>query len=162
MERDAASTVSGPGGCRCGARVLYFRGFTGPFAYPPQTDESCVHDPTNAGRRLASRAIVWQVGATALAALAFLAYDATSALAAALGGGAVATGTGAAAWLSYRGGVQPATVVLVRWFAGVAVRWIVVLGGVLFGLAVWRLPALPLLAGVALALAAQGLVALRR
>ncbi|HZX79630.1 MAG TPA: hypothetical protein VFE72_01585, partial [Lysobacter sp.] len=60
------------------------------------------------------------------------------------------------------GGIQPATVVLVRWFAGVVVRWIVVLAGLVIGLGVWRLPALPLLAGVAVALAAQGLVALRR
>ena len=115
-----------------------------------------------AGRRLASRAIVWQIGATTLAALAFLALGAASALAALVGGGAVVAGTLAAAWLSYRGGVQPANVVLVRWFAGVMVRWVVVLVVLLLGFAVWRLPSLALLAGVALALAAQGLGALRR
>lgn len=115
-----------------------------------------------AGRRLASRAIAWQVGATALVALAFLARGVDSALAAAVGGGAVVAGALAAAWLSYRGGVQPANVVLVRWFAGVMVRWVVVLLALLLGFAVWRLPSLALLAGVAVALAAQGLGALRR
>lgn len=121
-----------------------------------------MHDPINAGRRLALRAIVWQLGATVLAAMACLGIGAPEALAAAVGGGAVAVANAVAAWLSYRGGVQPATVVLVRWFAGVAVRWIVVLGGLMVALAAWRLPALPLLAGVAVALAAQGLIALRR
>ena len=121
-----------------------------------------MHDPTNAGRRLASRAIAWQAGATMLAALAFLAHGAPSALAAAVGGGAVVAGAVVAAWLSYRGGVQPATVVLVRWFAGVVARWVVALLVLVLGLGVWRLPALPLLAGVVLALAAQGLAALRR
>lgn len=115
-----------------------------------------------AGRRLASRAIAWQIGATTLAALAFFAHGAASALAALAGGGAVAAGTLAAAWLSYRGGVQPANVVLVRWFAGVMVRWAVVLLVLLLGFAVWRLPSLALLAGVAIALVAQGLCALRR
>jgi ATP synthase protein I len=115
-----------------------------------------------AGRRLASRAIAWQAGATTLAALAFLAQSAAAALAALVGGGAVVAGTLAAAWLSYRGGVQPANVILVRWFAGVMVRWVVVLLALLLGFAVWRLPSLALLAGVAIALAAQGLGALRR
>jgi ATP synthase protein I len=115
-----------------------------------------------AGRRLASRAIAWQSVATTLAALALLAHGAASALAALVGGGAVVAGTLAAAWISYRGGVQPANVVLVRWFAGVVTRWAVVLLVLLLGFAVWRLPELALLAGVAIALAAQGLCALRR
>ena len=115
-----------------------------------------------AGRRLASRAIGWQAGATALAALAFSLRGAPEALAVLVGGGAVVLGSLLAAWLSYRGGVQPATVVLVRWFAGVVVRWIAVLVVLVLGFGIWRLPPLPLLAGVAVALAAQGLVALRR
>lgn len=115
-----------------------------------------------AGRRLASRAIVWQAGATTLAALAYLVFDARYALAAAAGGGAVVVANAAAAWLSYRGGVQPAEVVLVRWFAGLLVRWVVVAValGLCFG--VWRLAPLPVLVGAFVALLGQGLVALRR
>ncbi|MFD0326574.1 hypothetical protein [Lysobacter gummosus] len=63
----------------------------------PQTDETRVHDPMSAGRRLASRAIAWQAGATALASLAFFSLGAMHALAAAVGGGAAVAGSFVAA-----------------------------------------------------------------
>lgn len=115
-----------------------------------------------AGRRLASRAIVWQAGATTLVALAFLVFDAAHALAAAAGGAAIVVAHAAAAWLSYRGGVQPAGVVLARWFTGVLVRWGVVLVALVLCFGVWRLAPLPVLAGAVAALLGQGAVALRR
>ena len=127
-----------------------------------QADEIRVQDPLLAGRRLATRAIVWQAGATALAALAVTPFDARSALAVVSGGAAVILGSALAAILSYRGGVQPATVVLVRWFAGVVGRWIVTGTLLVLALGTWRLPALPVLAGVVLALVAQVVGAARR
>ena len=74
----------------------------------PQTDESRVHDPLSAGRRLASRATAWQAGAAALVALAFLPFGAPSALAAAVGGGAIVAGSVVAALMALGGGIQPA------------------------------------------------------
>jgi F0F1-type ATP synthase assembly protein I len=115
-----------------------------------------------AGRRLASRAIVWQAGATALVVLVFLVSEAAHALAAAAGGLAIVAAHAAAAWLSYRGGVQPAGAVLVRWFVGVLVRWAVVLVALVLCFGVWRLAPLPVLAGAVAALLGQGAVALRR
>jgi F0F1-type ATP synthase assembly protein I len=115
-----------------------------------------------AGRRLALRAIVWQVVATTLVALAFLPLDAAYAVAAVAGGLAVAVAHATAAWLSYRGGVQPAGVVLSRWFIGVLVRWMVVLVALVLCFGVWRLAPLPVLAGAVAALLGQGAVALRR
>lgn len=121
-----------------------------------------MHDPLLAGRRLATRAVAWQAGATTLAALAVTPFDARSALAVVCGGAAVTLGTALAAFLAYRGGVQPASVVLVRWFAGVVGRWIIAGTLLVLALGTWRLPALPVLAGVVLALVAQIAGALRR
>ena len=90
------------------------------------------------GRRLARRAIIWQAAAVAVAALAFLAKGADWALAVALGGG-----------------VNPSTVALARLMAGVAVKWVVVVGVLLLGIALAGLPPLPMLVGVVVALVAQ-------
>lgn len=121
-----------------------------------------MHDPLLAGRRLATRAIAWQAGATALAAAVVLPLGAHRALAVAAGGAAVTLGAAAAAWLAWRGGVQGANVVLARWFAGVVARWVVVGTVLVLALGTWRLPALPVLAGVVLALVAQVAAASRR
>ena len=144
------------------SRRLYFRGSTGRFAPTHPTDETRVHDPLLAGRRLAMRMIAWQAVATALAALAVTPFDARSALAVVSGGAAVTLGAALAAVLTYRGGVQPAGVVLVRWFAGVVGRWIIAGTLLVLALGTWRLPALPVLAGVVLALVAQVAGAMRR
>jgi len=107
-----------------------------------------VHDPLSADRRLALRAIAWQAGATALAALAFLAYAASWALAAAVGGGSLLLGSAASAWMALGGGVQPAGMAMGRLLAGVIFKWVVVLAVLLLGLAGFRLPPLPMLVGV--------------
>jgi F0F1-type ATP synthase assembly protein I len=121
-----------------------------------------VYDPLAAGRRLATRAVVWQVTAAALLALAFLAKDGAHALAALLGGGAMALGSFIAARLLFRGGVGTAGSVMGRWFAGMALKWVVVFVVLWLGLVVWRMPPLPLLAGIVAALVALALAATRR
>nr|WP_196778963.1 hypothetical protein [Lysobacter silvisoli] len=100
------------------------------------------------GRRLASRAIAWQGGATALTALAFLPLGARYALAAAVGGGAVFAGSFLAALLALGGGVQPAGMAMGRLLLGVVVKWVVVFAVLGLGLAGMRLPPLPMLVGV--------------
>ena len=100
------------------------------------------------GRRLARRAIIWQAAAVAVAALAFLAKGAEWALAVAVGGAAIAVG----AWLS---SVIASTVALARLMAGVAVKWVVVVGVLLLGIALAGLPPLPMVVGVVVALVAQ-------
>lgn len=72
-----------------------------------------------------------------------------------VGGLAVVLGNVAAARVALPAGVHAANAVMLRWFAGIALRWMV-LGGVLLGAIVaWRLPPLALLLGVLVALVAQ-------
>ena len=107
------------------------------------------------GRRLARRAMAWQLATVALLALAFLARGPSAALAAGLGAAAVA----GAAWLSARialgGGVAPAAEAMLRMFAGIVAKWVVV--GVVLVVAVWplSLPPAPLAVGVVVALLVQ-------
>lgn len=121
-----------------------------------------MHDPLTAGRRLASRAIAWQAAATTLVALAFLARGAPSALAAAIGGGAVVAGALVSARIALGGGVQPAGAAVARLLLGVGLKWVVVLAMLGYGLAGLRLPPLPMLVGVAVATLAYVLVHLSR
>lgn len=114
-----------------------------------------MHDPLSAGRRLAIRTIAWQAGTTALLALGFLVKGAPQALAVVMGGGAVLAGAAIAARFMVGGGVRSAESVLLRWFAGMALKWVVVLAVLFCSLAVWRLPPLPLLLGILVALVAQ-------
>jgi F0F1-type ATP synthase assembly protein I len=110
-----------------------------------------VHDPLSAGRRLASRAIVWQAGATALASLAFLALGVRDALAAATGGAAVVLAALVSLLIALGGGISPAGVAMARLLLGMAAKWATVAIVLVLGLAVWRLPPLALLVGVLVA-----------
>lgn len=110
-----------------------------------------MHDPLSAGRRLASRAIVWQAIATALAALAFLPLGVREALAAAVGGGAVVAAALVSMLIALGGGIRPAGVAMARLLVGMAAKWATVAIVLVIGLAVWRLPPLPLLVGVLVA-----------
>lgn len=110
-----------------------------------------MHDPLSTGRRLASRAIVWQAGATALASLAFLALGVREALAAAAGGGAVVVAALVSLALALGGGIRPAGIAMARLLLGMAAKWATVAVALVLGLAVWRLPPLPLLVGVLVA-----------
>lgn len=107
-----------------------------------------------AGRRLALRVVAFQALATLLTALACLTIGSRAALAALAGGGAMTLGSLAATWAAFGGGVAGAGMALGRLLLGTAVKWLVVAFGLYLAMAVWRLPAVPALAGAALAAAA--------
>lgn len=107
-----------------------------------------MYDPIAAGRRSALRAVVVQAAVVALAALAFLSMGGRHALAAAVGGGALALGNALAARISL-GGIVPARVAFARLLLGAGLKWAVAAGILAIALAVWRLPPLPMLAGLA-------------
>lgn len=138
--------------------LLYFCGSTGPFRRPRvlQTVESFeVLTSVAVGRRLAQRAIAWQAVAVAVTALAFLAKGADWALAAGLGGAAIALGGWLSSVIALGGGVNPSTGALARLLAGVALKWVVVVAVLLLGVGMAGLSPVPMLAGVIVALFAQ-------
>ena len=138
--------------------LLYFCGSTGPFRRPRvlQTVESFeVLTSVAVGRRLAQRAIAWQAVAIAVTALAFLAKGADWALAAGLGGAAIALGGWLSSVIALGGGVNPSTGALARLLAGVALKWVVVVAVLLLGVGMAGLSPVPMLAGVIVALFAQ-------
>jgi len=107
-----------------------------------------------AGRRLALRVVAFQATATLATALACLFSGPGAALAALAGGGSMTLGSLAAAWGAFGGGVAGAGTALGRLLLGTAVKWLVVAGSLYLAMAIWRLPALPVLAGAAMAAAA--------
>lgn len=138
--------------------LLYFCGSTGPFRRSRvlQTSESFeVLTSVEVGRRLAQRAIAWQAVAVAVTALAFLAKGADWALAAGLGGAAIALGGWLSSVIALGGGVNPSTGALARLLAGVALKWVVVVAVLLLGVGQAGLSPVPMLAGVIVALFAQ-------
>ena len=106
------------------------------------------------GWRQALRVVAFQAAATLLTAAACLVLGPRAALAALVGGGAMALGSLLAAWGAFGGGVAGAGTALGRLLLGTALKWVVVAGGLYLAMAVWRLPAVPALAGAALAAAA--------
>ncbi|HWS77093.1 MAG TPA: hypothetical protein VN205_01835 [Thermomonas sp.] len=104
-----------------------------------------------AGRRLALRVVVFQAIATLLTVLACLMIGPRAALAALAGGGSMTLGSLVAAWGAFGGGVVGGGVALGRLLLGTAVKWLVVALGLYLAMAVWRLPAVPALAGAAMA-----------
>jgi F0F1-type ATP synthase assembly protein I len=108
-----------------------------------------VHDPIAAGRSAAARAVAVEIAASGLVALGFLALDWRHALAAAIGGAAMAAGNALSIALAFGGGIQRAPVAFGRLLLGVMGKWMVVLAIFVLALAGWRLPPLPLLAGLA-------------
>lgn len=127
-----------------------------------QTTRCRVLNSVAAGRRLARRATVYQAVAVCAAALLCLALDVESALAVAVGGGAITLGAALSAAWSLRQDVVPSGVALARLVGGVVLKWCLVFTLFSAGLLLWRLPALPLLAGVLLALVAQFAAMARR
>ena len=63
-------------------------------------------------------------------------------------------GSALAAWGAFSGGVVGAGAAFGRLLLGLAAKWIVVIAGLLLAIAVWKLPAPPVLAGAAMAAAA--------
>ncbi len=78
----------------------------------------------------------------------------SAALAALAGGGALALGSLVAAWGAFGGGVSGGGVALARLLLGTLAKWAVVALGLFLAIAVWKLPAVPVLAGAAMAAAA--------
>ncbi|MEL1265387.1 hypothetical protein [Pseudoxanthomonas putridarboris] len=115
-----------------------------------------------AGRRLVLRAAVWQLMAVLLVAAVFLLRGVPQALAAAVGGLAMVAGGLVAMRLALGGGVLGAGTAMLRLMAGVMVKWVVVFAVLLLGVGVWKLPPLPLMAGVLTGLVAQVLAAASR
>ena len=107
-----------------------------------------------AGRRLSLRVVANQAVATLLTAVACLMIGPRDALAALAGGGAMTLGSLVAAWGAFGGGVAGAGAALGRLLLGTAAKWLVVAMGLYLAMAVWRLPAVPALAGAAMAAAA--------
>lgn len=105
-----------------------------------------------AGWQLALRAVVFQAIATLATSAACLILGPRAALAALVGGGAMALGSLLAARMAFGGGVAMAGAALGRLMLGVAVKWLVVFAVLYLAMAVWRLPALPALVGLAVAL----------
>ena len=106
------------------------------------------------GWRLALRVVAYQAAAALATAAACYASGPRAALAARAGGGAMALGSLLAAWGAFGGGVAGAGVALGRLLLGTAVKWLVVIVGLYLAMAVWKLPAVPVLAGAAMAAAA--------
>ena len=109
----------------------------------------------DAGWRQALRVVAFQAAAVLAASAVCILLGQRTALAVLAGGGALTLGSLLAAWGAFGGGVAGAGVVLGRLLLGMAVKWLVVLAGLYLAMAVWGLPAVPVLAGAALAAAAM-------
>ena len=107
-----------------------------------------MHDPIAAGRRAALRAVAVQGLAVALLAAASLALDARAALAVGVGGLALVLGNALAAFVAL-GGIVPAPVAFGRLLLAAMGKWLVAIVVLAAALAIWRLPPLPMLAGLA-------------
>ncbi|HSR65994.1 MAG TPA: hypothetical protein VLM17_10400 [Xanthomonadaceae bacterium] len=89
-----------------------------------------------------------EVAAAGVVAIAFLFQGWRSAAGAAVGGLAMAAGHALAARVSFAGGIQPARMAFARLLLGVMGKWLVALGVVALALEAWRLPPLPVVAGL--------------
>lgn len=105
-----------------------------------------------AGRRLARRTVGFQTAATAATALICLIMGGVPAAFGGLAGGGVVTlGSGLAAWRAMAGGVGSSGAALLRLMAGTALKWLMVLVGLVLALWIWRLPPGPVFAGAVVA-----------
>ena len=109
---------------------------------------------TGAGWRVALRVVGFQAIAVLAASAVCLISGPRIALAVLAGGGALVLGSLVAAWGAFSGGLASAGMALGRLLLGMAAKWLVVIVGLYLTMAVWRLPAVPALAGAALAAAA--------
>lgn len=111
---------------------------------------------------MALRAAAIQLLVVALMAGLSLLWGLPHALAAALGGAAVVLGGLVAARIALGGGVSGAGTAMTRLMLGMVLKWVVVIGVLLVGLGAWKLPPLPLLAGLLAGLVAQVLAVAKR
>ncbi|KRG74209.1 membrane protein [Stenotrophomonas chelatiphaga] len=108
------------------------------------------------------RAAVYPLAAVIVLALGFLLVSPKHALGALLSGLAVAAGGWVAARMALGGGVQAAGSAMARLIIAVVAKWAVVFGVLIVGILVFRLPAVALLAGIAVGLMFQVLALARR
>ena len=100
-------------------------------------------DPVARSKRMVRQAALRQMLVVALVAViaGFLASQGPRfGLGVAIGGVAIVLGSWLASRIALSEGVAPANVVLVRWFAGIVVRWGVFLVVMIGAAAVWKLP----------------------
>jgi hypothetical protein len=120
-----------------------------------------VSDATPTGIRLVYRTVLWQLAAALLAGAVFALQGLPHAAAAAGGAGIAAVGTAILGRRMFATGVAPGAVLLASSLFGTLLRWIWLIGAMWCALSLLRLPALPLIVGVALGYAAAGLGTLR-
>ena len=117
----------------------------------------------DAGRRLMLRAAVYPLAAVAVLALVLLLLAGPKyALGALASGTAVSAGGWVAARMALGGGVQAAGSAMSRLILAVVAKWALVFGVLAVGFVVFKLPALALLAGIAVGLMFQVLALARR
>jgi ATP synthase protein I len=95
-----------------------------------------------------------QAVATLIASLVCLAFGRDAALGALAGGAAIALGSVFTALGAFVGGVSGAGAVLGRMLVGTAAKWVLAVAVLYLAIAVWKWPALPVLAGMASAASA--------
>ena len=109
-----------------------------------------MHDPIATGRRAALRAVAVQaIVALLVAAGMLLSAGLEQGLAAAAGGIAMLAGNALAASVALGGGIQPAGAAYARLLLATMGKWLVAIVVVVVALEWFRLPPLPLLAGLA-------------
>lgn len=108
-----------------------------------------------AGRRLAAHLIAAQAIAAVIVGLLFLLRSMPSATAAWCGGAVAVIGTALLALRVFAPPLAGARATLGRFVVGMALKWMVVLGGLFMILVRWGLPPLPALAGFGAAFAAN-------
>lgn len=114
-----------------------------------------------ASRRLATRVLTWQLALVLVTAALFLLRDVRAASAAALGGTLVVLGTAVLGLRLFAGRQRiGAGMALVDLLVGMMLKWMVFIVGLYVLLALWRMPALAVLAGMGVAMAVN-LFALR-
>ena len=101
---------------------------------------------------MAARLVSIQLGVSLSVALLFLAQGPRPATGAFAGGALVTIGTALFAARLFVADAPSARSALIGFFAGSVLKWIVLLGGMYALLALYQLPALPVVTGVCLAL----------
>lgn len=117
-----------------------------------------MYDPVAQSKRVVRQAALRQMLVVVLAAVVagFMAAQGLRfALGVFVGGLAVALGNALASRVALVEGVAPANIVLLRWFAGILIRWSVFLLVMTGAVVAWKMPPLALLAGVLVALVAH-------
>lgn len=101
-----------------------------------------------AGRRLAKRTLLAQVVATLVLALVLLSFGPSAALGGLVGGAVLAVGNALVAWRGFRRDAPAAGYALGQLVVGLVLKWVLAAVLLLVGIAILKLPALAVLAGL--------------